>query len=220
MPGGLSNSAIQPHHRRHCVTAESDAGNWRAASAGHERVTRCVFPRASAAAHFVPHGKARRYQIFQSNSAYLDLCAKCSRFRNHTCSEYMGTSLLRVPGMDAPTCAPNGRILVVDDNARALRAMSELLQFEGFSVLTAQNGLDALNKMKAADHVSLVLLDLWMPVMDGWEVLRRKKGDPDLANVPVVVISAIPPVDLDGVESVLTKPIDLNQLMETVRHFV
>ena len=122
--------------------------------------------------------------------------------------------------MDAPTCAPNGRILVVDDNARALRAMSELLQFEGFSVLTAQNGLDALNKMKAADLVSLVLLDLWMPVMDGWEVLRRKKGDPDLANVPVVVISAIPPVDLDGVESVLTKPIDLNQLMETVRHFV
>ena len=59
-----------------------------------------------------------------------------------------------------------------------------------------------------------------MPVMDGWEFLRRKKGYPDLANVPVVVISAIPPVDLDGVESVLTKPIDLNQLMETVRHFV
>ena len=73
---------------------------------------------------------------------------------------------------------------------------------------------------EAADHISLVLLDLWMPVMDGWEVLRRKKGDPDLANVPVVVISAIPPVDLDGVESVLTKPIDLSQLMETVRHFV
>jgi len=122
--------------------------------------------------------------------------------------------------MDALTCPPNGRILLVDDNARASRAMSELLQFEGFSVLTAQNGLDALNKMKVADHISLVLLDLWMPVMDGWEVLRRKKGDPDLANVPVVVISAIPPVDLDGVESVLTKPIDLNQLMETVRHFV
>jgi CheY-like chemotaxis protein len=62
--------------------------------------------------------------------------------------------------MGALTCAPNGRILVVDDNAQALRAMSELLQFEGFSVLTAQNGLDALNKMKTADHISLVLLDL------------------------------------------------------------
>ena len=73
-----------------------------------------------------------------------------------------------------------------------------------------------LNRMRSDHDISLVLLDLWMPVMDGWEFLRRKKGDPDLANVPVVVISAIPPVDLDGVESVLTKPIDVNQLMETV----
>ena len=114
----------------------------------------------------------------------------------------------------------NGRILVVDDRHDSLNVMSELLTREGFTVRTAHNGLDALNRMGSDHHISLSLLDLWMPVMDGWEVLRRKKGDPDLANVPVVVISAIPPVDLDGVESVLTKPIDLNQLMEAVRHFV
>jgi two-component system response regulator CpxR len=112
------------------------------------------------------------------------------------------------------------RILVVDDRHEILNLMSELLAREGFTVRTAHNGLDALNRMRSDHHISLVLLDLWMPVMDGWEFLRRKKSDPDLANVPVVVISAIPPVDLDGVESVLTKPIDLNQLMETVRHFV
>jgi CheY-like chemotaxis protein len=70
------------------------------------------------------------------------------------------------------------------------------------------------------DFISLVLLDLWMPVMDGWEFLQRKKSDPNLAEIPVVVISTIPPVDLDGVETVLPKPIDLNQLIETVRHFV
>ena len=121
--------------------------------------------------------------------------------------------------MDAPTCAPNGRILVVDDNARALRAMSELLQFEGFSVLTAQNGLDALNKMKAADHVSLVLLDLWMPVMDGWEVLRRKRSDADIAEIPVVVLSAVPPVSLDGARTVLKKPVDIEPLISAVRRF-
>jgi CheY-like chemotaxis protein len=62
--------------------------------------------------------------------------------------------------MNALSYTPNGRILVVDDNARALQAMSELLEFEGFSVLTARNGLDALNKMRTADHISLVLLDL------------------------------------------------------------
>jgi two-component system, OmpR family, response regulator CpxR len=114
----------------------------------------------------------------------------------------------------------NGSILVVDDRQEILNGMSELLAREGFTIRTAHNGLDALNRMRSDHHISLVLLDLWMPVMDGWEFLRRKKSDPDLANVPVVVISAIPPIDLDGVESVLTKPIDFSQLMETVRHFV
>ena len=121
--------------------------------------------------------------------------------------------------MDALTCAPNGRILVVDDYAQALRAMSELLQFEGFSVLTAQNGLDALNKMKTADHISLVLLDLWMPVMDGWEVLRRKRSDADIAEIPVVVLSAVPPVSLDGARTVLKKPVDIEPLVSAVKRF-
>ena len=121
--------------------------------------------------------------------------------------------------MDALTCTTNGRILVVDDNAQALRAMSELLQFEGFSVLTAKNGLDALNKMKAADHISLVLLDLWMPVMDGWEVLRRKRSDADIAEIPVVVLSAVPPVSLDGARTVLKKPVDIEPLISAVRRF-
>lgn len=119
--------------------------------------------------------------------------------------------------MDALSCAPNGRILVVDDDARALRAMSELLEFEGFSVLTAQNGSDALNKMRNADHISLVLLDLWMPVMDGWEVLRRKKSDADIAEIPVIVLSAVAPVSLDGADEVLRKPVDLGHFVDTVR---
>ena len=119
--------------------------------------------------------------------------------------------------MDTLNCAPTGRILVVDDNAHALRAMSELLEFEGFSVLTAKNGLDALNKMRTADHISLVLLDLWMPVMDGWEVLRRKRSDAAIAEIPVVVLSAVPPASLDGADEVLRKPVDLRPFVDTVR---
>ena len=119
--------------------------------------------------------------------------------------------------MDTLNCAPTGRILVVDDNAHALRAISELLEFEGFSVLTAKNGLDALNKMRTADHISLVLLDLWMPVMDGWEVLRRKRSDADIAEIPVVVLSAVPPASLDGADEVLRKPVDLRPFVDTVR---
>ena len=121
--------------------------------------------------------------------------------------------------MDALTYAPNGRILVVDDDVQALQAMSELLKFEGFSVLTARNGLEALNKMRTADHVSLVLLDLSMPVMDGWEVLRRKRVDADIAEIPVVVLSAVAPVSLDGADEVLRKPVDLRPFVDTVRRF-
>jgi two-component system response regulator CpxR len=121
--------------------------------------------------------------------------------------------------MDALTYAPNGRILVVNDDVQALQAMSELLKFEGFSVLTARNGLEALNKMRTADHVSLVLLDLSMPVMDGWEVLRRKRVDADIAEIPVVVLSAVAPVSLDGADEVLRKPVDLGPFVDTVRRF-
>ena len=74
--------------------------------------------------------------------------------------------------------------------------------------------------MASDNSISLILLDLWMPVMDGWKFLHRKKCDPDLADTPVVVISAIPPPDLNGVEMVLAKPIDFDQLIEAVRHFV
>ena len=128
------------------------------------------------------------------------------------------TSLLASSSnMETPTYRSNGRVLVVDDNARALRAMSEILEFEGFSVLTAQNGSDALNKMRTAGHISLVLLDLGMPVMDGWEVLRRKRDDPGIAEIPVVVLSAVPPLSLDGADEVLRKPVDLGPFVDTVR---
>ena len=122
--------------------------------------------------------------------------------------------------MPSLNTTPIRRILAVDDYEDTRQAMSELLQSAGFHVRTARNGLDALNKMTSDDSISLVLLDLWMPVMDGWEFLRRKKSDPDLADIPVVVISATPKIDLDGVETVLPKPIDFDQLLETVRDFV
>jgi CheY-like chemotaxis protein len=128
-----------------------------------------------------------------------------------------GKENTRMPSLNT---TPNASILVVDDYESTLQATSELLQSAGFYVRTARNGLDALNTLASDDSISLVLLDLCIPVMDGWEFLRRKNSDPGLAELPVVVISAIPPADLDGVETVLPKPIDFEQLIETVRHFV
>jgi CheY-like chemotaxis protein len=112
-----------------------------------------------------------------------------------------------------------GEILIVDDNSHVLRAMSDLLTMQGFPVLTARNGRDGLVRMKNDGNISLVLLDLWMPLMDGCEFLHRQKSDPAIADIPVVVLSAIPPASLEGAETVLKKPVDLGLLMATVRHY-
>jgi CheY-like chemotaxis protein len=73
--------------------------------------------------------------------------------------------------------------------------------------------------MTTADHIPLVLLDLWMPVMDGWEFLHRKRSDSDIAKIPLVVLSAVPPVSLDGARTVLKKPVDIKPLVNAVRRF-
>jgi CheY-like chemotaxis protein len=95
--------------------------------------------------------------------------------------------------------------------------MSFFLEMKGFSVSTAHDGLEGLERMKADDHISLVLLDLWMPVMDGWEFLRHKTDDPCIVDIPVIVISAVSPDSLDGVQAVLRKPVHPEELVDAVR---
>ena len=121
--------------------------------------------------------------------------------------------------MTAKSSSADCKILVVDDNQKVLRALSDLLKLKGYSVLTAQNGAEGLYRIKSDDPISLVLLDLWMPLMDGWEFLLRKKRDRCIADVPVIVLSAIPPVSIDGAEAVLSKPVDLGPLMDAVKHY-
>jgi CheY-like chemotaxis protein len=60
---------------------------------------------------------------------------------------------------------------------------------------------------------------LWMPVMDGFEFLRRKQKEPSMAGIPVVVLSAVPPVSLDGAEKILKKPVDPESLIDEVKRY-
>ena len=122
--------------------------------------------------------------------------------------------------MAASSNTLNHKILVIDNRQDERWALSNLLGREGFSVLTAQNGLDGLDKLKTDHHISLILLDLWMPVMDGYEFMRRKKNEPSIAGIPVVVLSGAPPVSLDGAEGVLKKPVDPESLMDAVRRHI
>lgn len=113
-----------------------------------------------------------------------------------------------------------GAILVVDDDRGAMEALSDILEYEGYNVQRAQNGLQALEYLHTAKPPpNLVILDLLMPVMDGWEFRMRQKEDPELAKVPVLVVTAIgATAGIDAV-GVLHKPVDVDALLRTVARY-
>lgn len=120
--------------------------------------------------------------------------------------------------MTFPTCSErtNKSVLVADDNIDLLETMADALEMDGCSVLRAHNGREAL-ELAGHDSVCLILLDLSMPVMDGWEFLKQRRSIPRLATIPVVVISAYAspkPTDADGV---LQKPVMLDTMRRLVR---
>jgi DNA-binding response OmpR family regulator len=80
-------------------------------------------------------------------------------------------------------------VLVVDDEPDILEVVSRRLKAEGFQVLTAKNGAEAVEAAKA-HHPGTVLLDIMMPVMDGYQALKALKADPATADIPVIMLSA------------------------------
>jgi CheY-like chemotaxis protein len=118
--------------------------------------------------------------------------------------------------------ASPARILVVDDDADIRGAISEVLSEEGYEVRCAGNGEEALAQLAGPLAPCAILLDLTMPVMDGWTFRRRQRMDPRLAAIPTVVISATLPEDarasgLLGAAAVLAKPFDVARLVETLQ---
>jgi two-component system, chemotaxis family, chemotaxis protein CheY len=114
-------------------------------------------------------------------------------------------------------------VLVVDDDPDILEALSEILEAEGFEVRRAKNGLEALDRLGPLAP-DLVLLDLMMPVMDGWEFAQKMRQAGDYAKVPIIVLSADRNVGSKakeiGAVGHLAKPFELNDLLEMVRTYL
>ena len=109
-------------------------------------------------------------------------------------------------------------VLVVDDDLDIRESVAEVLRVEGYEVMVAEDGADALASMRAASP-ALVLLDLMMPGIDGWQVFHEMQRDPTLAGIPVCVISAVAAHAPPAVAGSLQKPIPLTKLLQTVeRH--
>jgi CheY-like chemotaxis protein len=110
-------------------------------------------------------------------------------------------------------------VLIVEDDEDLRDMMAQMLTIEGYRTATAANGREALDYLHHTEKPHVILLDLMMPVMDGWEFRRQQKADPELAPVPVIVLSALDPgraatVDADAF---LKKPLDFDRLLELVR---
>jgi two-component system, chemotaxis family, chemotaxis protein CheY len=114
-------------------------------------------------------------------------------------------------------------ILVVDDDPDILDALSEILEAEGYEVDRARHGQEALSRLDQR-HPDLILLDLMMPVMDGWEFAQALRRREDGAQVPVVVLSADRQAGAKarvvGARAFLAKPFELNELLRVVSESV
>jgi CheY-like chemotaxis protein len=120
-----------------------------------------------------------------------------------------------------PPASP--RVLVVDDDAGIRESIMETLEDHGYQPIGAANGREALDLLHEADPPpSLILLDLMMPVMDGWSFREEQLKSPELASIPVVAISAYQDV-AEQAEwlrvDYLSKPLKLERLLRVARQY-
>jgi CheY-like chemotaxis protein len=115
-------------------------------------------------------------------------------------------------------------VLIVEDEAAIRDVLTEILADEGYRVASVSNGMEALTYLRQhADRPRVILMDLGMPVMTGWEFREQQLRDPELAQIPVVVMSAT--IDLEckaaalRVQDCLDKPIEINALLGIVEKY-
>jgi two-component system, sensor histidine kinase and response regulator len=113
-------------------------------------------------------------------------------------------------------------ILVVDDNPDNITLLQTILEEEGYRVLVASSGQEALQEMRH-ELPNLVLLDVMMPEMDGFEVVRRIRRDRRFRSVPIVLITAYDDPFMErgwrlGADDFIRKPIEYDELMERIRN--
>ena len=112
-------------------------------------------------------------------------------------------------------------VLVVDDEPLIAMALEAALEDAGYGVSTAANGRQGLERLAEAPRPDLVLLDMMMPVMNGPAMLAAMAADPDLAGIPVVVLSSLPEQAIrarvgEGVAAILLKPCTAEQVLDAI----
>ncbi len=111
-------------------------------------------------------------------------------------------------------------ILLVEDDDDIRESLIDLLQDRGYAVTAVTNGRDALARLTSGPAPCLIILDLMLPIMDGWEFRAQQTANPTWAEIPVVVLSGVPDAQQHALKlkaaDFLGKPIDLDRLYRTV----
>jgi two-component system alkaline phosphatase synthesis response regulator PhoP len=123
--------------------------------------------------------------------------------------------------LSSPALAPNNRILLAEDEGPLLGILSYVLQMEGFQVITASDGFEALS-LARREHPLVAVLDVLMPRMSGDDVCSAMRRDPELRSTFVVLISALPARQAERIareadaDLFLRKPVDHDVLVEVI----
>lgn len=114
------------------------------------------------------------------------------------------------------------KILIVDDDKTTRKLLSFYLKGSGFEVVTAENGLDALEKL-GMDEINLVMTDLNMPYMDGIELVKTLKSDPNTAQIPIIMVTTEADINEQnralaaGANAYITKPVTADTIAKKIK---
>ena len=112
-------------------------------------------------------------------------------------------------------------VFIVEDDLDTREMLARFLELEGFTVESAENGKLALERLGGGSRACVILLDLMMPVMDGWQFRQAQVQNDTLADIPVIVVSAAGRERLERIDAdaYLAKPVDLEELLRCVTQF-
>jgi len=122
--------------------------------------------------------------------------------------------------LDQSSAKAQCKILVIEDDADIRETLRQALEYEGYDSVGAANGQEGLEILGNIDSPCLILLDLMMPVMDGWKFAEKLRDDEKLSTIPVVIVSAF--VDQTrtlNAQGILKKPVELDALLEVVKKY-
>jgi CheY-like chemotaxis protein len=111
-------------------------------------------------------------------------------------------------------------ILVVDDDPDTCQAMADLLGAHGYRAFKARDGQEALRKLRSRKKPCLLLLDLMMPRMTGWELLELHRENARLSSVPLVLVTGWTDTDIAQAKAMIPKPLDPDRLLRTLRRIL